>query len=247
MSDRTIEEGDSTTFTAQADGGYGSYTYRWSEDVSGSSRSVTKRFNDAGTYYATVKVTDQRGQTATARCGSVRVEDNNNNEDFDAVCKVSDTSIEEGDSVKFTAEVDGGNSPFDYEWSGDVDEDTKSFTTRFNRDGRYEVELKVTDDEVNVSRDTCSVVKVGNSDDRDINVSSGTLSSGTGNYASIDSVYLNQVPYTGPEDTAKGIAFGVGILAWSIAGALIIRNKMNKKLISSRVSAFKESNKLTKV
>ncbi len=247
VSDRNVEEGESVTFTAEADGGSGSYTYRWSGDVSGSSRIINTRFNYEGTYYGTVRVTDSRGKTATANCSSVVVEEEED-EDFDAVCKVSDSSIEEGDRVTFTADVDGGDSPFDYDWSGDADSSSRSFSKTFSRSGTYEVDLKVIDDEGRVARDTCTVrVKdedEDNDNDRDINVVARTNpSNNDGNFASVDSVYLNQVPYTGPEDVAKGIAFAVGILAWSIGGALIIRNKMDKKAVSNRIEAFKSANK----
>jgi hypothetical protein len=247
VSDTSIEEGDTVTYTANADGGRGSYTYDWSGDVSGSARNITRRYNNSGTYSASVRVTDRDGRTATARCSSVRVEDEYE-EDFDVTCKVSDTSIEEGDTVRFTAEVDGGDSPFDYEWSGDVDSDDRTFTKRFNSSGRYEVELKVRDDRGRVARDTCSVIKVDDEEDedRDINVS-GTLSSSDGTYSGVSSVYLNQVPYTGPEDIAKGIAFVVGILVWSIIAALIIRNRMDKKAISNKIAAFKEANKAARI
>ncbi|MEY4440462.1 MAG: hypothetical protein RLY49_88, partial [Candidatus Parcubacteria bacterium] len=185
VSDRNIEDGDEVTYTADAEGGRGSYTYRWYGDASGSSRSITEEYNNSGTYYAYVRVTDQDGRSATANCDSVRVDDNNNDdEDFDVTCKVSDTSIEEGDTVRFTAEVDGGDSPFDYDWSGDLDDDRRTFTAKFNSDGRYEVELRVRDDEGRVARDTCPIVRVDNDDnddnDRDVNVTTGNLSSGNG-------------------------------------------------------------------
>ena len=257
VSDEYLEEGDSATFTARAEGGRGSYTYRWSGDVSGSSRSITERFNDSGIYYAVVRVTDSEGRSANATCDTVRVEEDDEprNDDFDAVCKVSDTSIEEGDTVRFTAEVDGGDSPYEYEWNGDADSDDRSFTKRFTREGRYEVELLVRDDEGRTARDTCSIIRVDeeddrdndDDDDRDINVSSGILSGGSGTFAGVSSVYLNQVPYTGPEDVAKGIAFAVGILVWSIAGALIIRKKMGKRVISSKIQAFKDANKASQI
>ncbi|HEC66217.1 MAG TPA: hypothetical protein ENI23_13080 [bacterium] len=44
------------TFAASASGGTGSYKYIWSGAVSGSSSSISKTFNDAGTYTATVTV-----------------------------------------------------------------------------------------------------------------------------------------------------------------------------------------------
>jgi len=249
VSDQNIEEGDSVTFTANATGGRGSLSYQWSGDVSGSSRSITERFYSEGNYQAFVRVTDQNGRTATADCDVEVEEEDEDEDDFDAICRVSDSSIEEGDIVRFTADVDGGNSPFDYDWSGDIDdENDQSFSVRFNSEGTYDIELEVTDDDGRTARDTCTVRVEeededddDDDDDRDINVT--TDRSDFGNLASIGSVYLNQVPYTGPEDAAKGIAFGVGILAWSIAGALIIRKKMNKNSVSSRIEAFKNANR----
>ncbi len=247
MSDRTIEEGESVTFEADVDGGKAPYTYRWTGDVSSNNRSVTTRFNQEGTYEATVRVTDSRGRTATANCDVTVEEEEEDEEDFDAICVPSDRTIREGERVTFTAEVEGGDRPYEYDWSGDADGDDREISVRFNREGRYEIDLEVTDDEGRTARDTCEirVNEEDEDDDRDVNVSTGTYTSG-GN-PTVGSVYLNQVPYTGPEEVAKGVAFATILLAWSIATAMIIRNRMNKNTISKRIANFKEANKAAQI
>lgn len=67
-----ITAGQSTKFTASASGGVGPYLYTWSGAVSGNTPSVTKVFNTAGTYYATVTASDGSLQSKQATC-SVQV------------------------------------------------------------------------------------------------------------------------------------------------------------------------------
>ena len=240
-SDRTIEAGDTVTFEAEVIGGTAPYTYRWSGDISSSNRTVRVRFDDEGTYRVVIKVTDKKGRTATDEC-DVRVEEEEDDEDFDAICVPAKTTVDKGDRVTFKARVSGGDRPYDYDWSGDADGDDDEITVRFNREGTYEIDLKVTDDEGRVARDTCEV-RVrddDDDDDRDVNVTTGTI---THNPPTVGSVYLNQVPYTGPEDVAKGAAFVGILLTWSIAGAMILKKRKTKAEVSNRIAAFKEANR----
>jgi plastocyanin len=253
VSDRTIERGDSVTFTANASGGRGSYTYQWSGDISGTGRTLTRSFNTSGTYLASVRVTDADGRTRTANCDSVSVDTDQN--DLEVSCRISETSINVGDSVRFTADVTGGNGSYTYRWTGDINRETRrTFLAEFSEAGRYDVSIEVRDSSGQIARENCSSIRV-REDSRNTNINSSILASGSntynnppsGNLASVNSVYLNQVPYTGPEDIAKAIAFIVGILLWSIIGALVIKNRMNKKAISNRIAAFKEANKATRM
>ncbi len=243
-SDRTVEVGESVTFEAEVDGGRSPYTYRWTGDFTSSSRIVTVRFDDEGTYRATVRVTDSRGRTDSAEC-EVRVEEDDEPEGFDAICVPARTTVDRNERVTLKARVDGGDRPYEYDWSGDADGDDDEITVRFNREGTYEIDLKVTDDDGRVARDTCTVRVRDDEDedDRDVNITTGTIP-----YVppTVGSVYLNQVPYTGPEDVAKGIAFVAILLAWSVAGAMVLRKKKAKTEVANRVAAFKEANKLAK-
>ncbi len=249
VSDRTIEDGDDVTFTAEVSGGRGSISYDWSGDIDSNSRSVVRQFNNSGTYDVDITVRDSRGNTATDEC-TVVVENDNRNNDFDIACRISDTRIDEGDRVRIEVDIDGGNSPFDIEWDGDIDEvddfdeNDRSQYIRFDDRGRYDFEVTVRDDDGNRRTDDCSTIVV---DDNDGTFVSNTrvFDYPTGNYSSVESVFLNQVPYTGPAETFKLIGFIGLVLAWSFAGAFMIRKKMNKVVASKRISEFKEANKVT--
>lgn len=244
-SDRNIEEGESVTFEAEVTGGTPPYTYRWTGDVSSTSRTVTRRFDHEGTYRVIVTVTDKKGRTASDEC-DIRVEDEDEDEDFDAICVPAKSTIDRGERITFKARVEGGDRPYEYDWSGDADGDDEEIRVRFEDEGRYTIHLKVTDDEGRVARDTCEV-KVrddDDDDDRDINVITDTIPHDT--FSSVGSVYLNQVPYTGPEDWAKGAAFVGILLAWSAAGAMILKKRKAKAEVSDRIAAFKEANRTAK-
>ncbi|MGC8880816.1 MAG: PKD domain-containing protein [Minisyncoccia bacterium] len=66
--------GQTVTFTANVSGGISPYSYYWSGAVSGSSSSVSKSFNSAGTYTAYLTVTDSASQSKSTFC-SVQVQE----------------------------------------------------------------------------------------------------------------------------------------------------------------------------
>jgi len=168
VSDTSVEEGDYVTFTANVTGGRSPYTYDWNGDVDSTGRSVQVRFNNSGTYDASITVRDSNGRTASDDCLTVRVsddDDDNNDRDLDVICEVSDTSVEEGDYVTFTARVSGGNSPFRYDWNGDVDSTGRSVQVRFDDNGTYRASITVRDDDGDTATDTCDTVRVSDDDD----------------------------------------------------------------------------------
>lgn len=241
VSDSSIYEGDTVQFTADAYNGTAPYSYEWTGDINGTRSVETMRFNQRGTYYATVTVTDANGKIDSADCTPivVREEDDNDDDDddLDVSCDVSDRRVKVGDTVRFTADVDGGDRPYDYDWRGDISGNDRSESVRFNRPGRYDVRLRVEDDNGNREDDDCPSVLV--EDDGDVLGASIITSNPTGQ---VESVFLSQVPYTGPEDVAKGILYGIGLLAWSAAVTVFFMKRRNKKLQSMRIQAFKESN-----
>ena len=236
VSDTSIEEDDSVTYTVDVNGGNSPYLYDWSGDANGSSRSVTVRYTSSGTKEVTIEVEDDDGNRASDDCPDVRVDreddDDDDEDDLEVTCRVSDTSVRVGERVTYTADVDGGNSPYDYDWSGDVNGSSRTKSIAYNRAGTYNVEITVEDDDGNEDSDDC-VVRVSSSgsnfnEDED----NGTL-------ASIDGVYLSQLPYTGAEDTAKVIGFTSLIILWSAGVAMFLKRNKNKDTLSQRISDFK--------
>jgi hypothetical protein len=173
--------------------------------------------------------------------------------DLNAYCVVSRTHIEKGQSVTFSSNVSGGKSPYTYRWSGDTTGSSSSRTTTFNRAGTYIVYLEVTDSKGKRATDTCATVVVKEHRD-DYYVNDTTVYSTPiyndpvpkGNLASVNSVYLSQLPYTGPEDIAKVIGYiSLLLLISSIIGYSLLNNRKRKE-VSNRIKAFKEANKLNK-
>jgi plastocyanin len=249
VSDTSIEEGDSVTFTANVSGGTSPYVYDWNGDINSSNRSVTARFNNDGSYTASVTVRDNNGRTATDSCATVRVSsnNNNNNDNLDVQCKVSDSSVEDGDYVTISVEIDGGNSPYDINWSGDTGDfrnfDKRDESQRVRVDSnqsRIELEVTVRDDDGNRESDTCTIRLDDNRSSDNRNVNEGELSG-------LSSVFLSQVPYTGPEDILKTLGFLAGLLIWSAVVGVVLLRKKNKKELSNKAQAFKEANRLQKI
>ena len=248
VSDSSINKGDSVVFTGSATGGNGAYTYAWSNTVSGTGRQISKTFNSTGSYVATVTVTDGNGLNDSANCPTVVVGGVDVDEDLEVECKVSDSSIEEGDRITIKVEIDGGDGPFDIDWSGDTDEvddfDDNARTQRveFEDAGTYKFRVTVEDDNGNEESDTCTV-RVS-----DENRAATTVRENTdGELASLSSVYLNQVPYTGPEETAKLIGFISLVVLWSAVIAYYALRNKNKGQISARINSFKQANLANKI
>ena len=165
VSDTSIKEGESVTYTANVSGGNSPYTYDWNGSVNSSSRSVSIKYSNDGTYSASVTVKDEDGKTASDNCATVHVSNTtNDSSNFGVQCVVSDTSVDEGDYVTFTAEVSGNTSPYTYDWNGDVNSTSKSVKTRFN-DGSYDVSVTVKDKNGKSITDDCATVNVGSNND----------------------------------------------------------------------------------
>lgn len=237
VSDSNVEEGDRVTFTADVIGGRGSIDYDWSGDVNSNARITTVTVGDEDLNDVRIRVTDSYGNTATDDCETVRVEEEDkDNDDIRVTCEVSETRPEEGDRITFTAKVRGGSGSIDYDWRGDIDGDSRSESVRV-RDEDLEVSVRVKDRDGNTDTDECSIVRV--EEERGSVLGASVINTPTGN---VSSVLLSQVPYTGPADVAKTIAYGLGLLAWSGFLAYYFIKRRNAKLQTSRVEAFKAYN-----
>lgn len=247
VSDTRIDEGDTVRFSVDVNGGDSPYTYDWRGDIDGDESVESVRFNREGEYDVTVRVEDEDGRVATDSCDTIVVDEesnnNNNNDDLEVQCKVSDTRVEVGDTVTYTADVDGGESPYEYRWSGDVSGDDRRESVRFNRPGRYTADVRVEDDENDRDTDSCPTVVV---EDRGSNVLGAstifTPQNPTGQVASVNTVFLGQIPVTGAEDVTTMLLYLFGLIVWSVIVVyFIIRNK-NRKNISNKIEDFKLSN-----
>ncbi len=252
VSDTSITTGSTVVYTAHVSGGTSPYVYGWGGAVSGIGQQISKTFNSTGSYSTIINIIDSNSKIATANCPTVVVNNNNDNnddEDLDVECKVSDSSIEEGDRITIKVEIDGGEGPYDIDWSGDTDEvddfddNARTQKVEFEDSGTYKFKVTVEDDNGDEESDTCTV-RV--SDDRNRTASTVTNTS-DGELASLSSVYLNQVPYTGPEDTAKLIGFISLIVLWSAVIAYYALRNKNKGYISARIKAFKQANLAKKI
>ena len=256
VSDTDIEEGDKVTYSVYIDGGDSPFEIKWKGDISGDDTVERVRYNRKGTYEVSVMVTDDHGRMASDDCADVDVDDddrpNNPNDDLEVICRVSDTSIDEGDVVTYTVEIDGGDSPYDIDWRGDISGDDRRERVRYNREGRYEVYVVVEDDDGNRDSDDCSTVRVDDDhdnnndddDDRNVNVFASTnLSTPTGQLASLESVFLSQVPYTGPEDVAKVAGIIALALLWSMGIAMWLKKRRSVNSVSNKIEEFKRRNK----
>ncbi|MBP6975106.1 MAG: hypothetical protein KBB54_04225, partial [Candidatus Pacebacteria bacterium] len=177
--------------------------------------------------------------------------DDNDDDDLEVICRVSDTSIDEGDTVEFTVEIDGGRPSYRIEWDGDISGDDDEERVRFNRNGSYRVSVEVRDANGDRASDDCAVVRVGDDededdddDDRRVTVTTGSnLNTPNGNLAGLESVFLSQVPYTGPTDVINILGILAVIAVWSTAVAMYFKKQRALNSVSNKIANFKEKNK----
>lgn len=167
-------------------------------------------------------------------------DNDNDDDDFSVSCKADDRNVEEGDRVRWIAEVDGvSDSKVDFSWSGDADGDDQEVTERYNKSGTYEAKVRARYNG-QTETDTCTVRVEDEDDNDDSNVT--LVSTPTGTPASLNSVYLSQVPYTGAAENAKLIGFITMITLSSLAGAYYMVTRKARADRKSFIEQFKRDN-----
>jgi hypothetical protein len=141
-----ITVGQSVQFTALVNGGSPPYTYQWyvnGNPVSGSTDIYTFDPSSSGTYNVYVAVTDSTGTTKNSNTSSITV--------YSAISvstSASASAITVGQSVQFTALVNGGSPPYTYQWyvnGNPVSGSTDIYTFNPSSSGTYNVYVAVTD------------------------------------------------------------------------------------------------------
>lgn len=74
VSDRTVGEGKTVTYTALVSGGVAPYSYTWSGSFSGNSPTQRATLLDPGAYKESVSVKDKKGKTAKDDCPKVEAD-----------------------------------------------------------------------------------------------------------------------------------------------------------------------------
>lgn len=112
-----VNVGQTVQYSANVSGGNGSYQYSWTgtEGLSSSSRTASKAYNTSGSKSATVTV-QSGNQSRSATCSSNVNEDQQDN--LQVSCVASPSNVMIGNSVRYTANVSGGNGAYSYSWSG---------------------------------------------------------------------------------------------------------------------------------
>ena len=236
---------------------FGGYTSTYSYETSGSTYNPTWKPNTAGwtTDYRLGYSTDEQPasnvntswnpDTSGWNTDYRLTYNTNSSADYRVICVVDDTTVNRGDEVEFTARVIGGSGDYEYEWFGDdadIDSDDDSFEHEFDRNGIYRVSVEVTDEDGYTTYDDCDNVYVGRDNYTTNYVQDYYTGGPDGELASVSSVYLNQVPYTGAEDTAKVVGFTALLIVWSSAIAYFAIYRKRKTAISNRIADFKKAN-----
>jgi hypothetical protein len=178
-----IDEGDSVTWSANVSGGTTRYTYSWSgtDGLSGSGSSVTKTYHNEGTKRATVRVSDSGGRSISKQCSDmVYVEndydhdddDDNDYDDYDDLtvrCYPSSSRVDEGDTVRWYADADGGDGDYDYDWEGtnNLSGSSRSVSKRYTSEGTKRAEVTVRSDDGQEETRSCGTVRVEEEYDND--------------------------------------------------------------------------------
>jgi len=221
----TVDVDENVHWLATVSGGNGSYYYNWSgsESLHGSGQSVTWSYDNDGTKSATVTVTSN-GQVASDSC-TVRVDEENTNDNLRVSCYASPSSAQVGSSVTWRVNVSGGDGDYDYDWNGTngLNSSSRNPSMVYNSAGNKSATVTVEDGDGNSDSDTCSAT---------INQNTVLAFSEYNQTPYQEAIYLNQVPYTGVAENWSLALFvsGLALLSAYIAYAVIAYKKRNGEL-----------------
>lgn len=224
--------GATATWSVQASGGTGQFTYSWTgtDGLTGNTSSVQRSYSSTGTKEATVTVTS--GAETISRTCSMTITSGEVSP-LNASCFASPSSVRIGDLVTWTAQPTGGTGLYSYAWSGD-DGLTGNATTSpktYFQNGTYNASVRITSGSQVIDR-TCSIGVFppggGGGGGGGLNQPSATVINRNVTPGELAGafVYLSQVPYTGVS-AATYVWILIIVLIWAamIAGFLMWRKK----------------------
>ncbi|MDB5259572.1 MAG: Immunoglobulin-like repeat containing protein domain [Candidatus Taylorbacteria bacterium] len=166
--------GQNVQWTANASGGNGGYTYRWTgtDGVSSSGSYLGVNYGTPGVKYASVTVYSS-GQSITRDCsGSVTVgvrndqygnnNGNGNNGNLEIACFADADRTRIGVPVTWGVEATGGNGNFSYSWSGSegLSGSQRSAVTSYSTPGTKNATVTITSGGISASKLCGNVVTV---------------------------------------------------------------------------------------
>jgi hypothetical protein len=252
ISPSNVNINDSVTFSANATGGTGSYTYYWSgsDGISGNAQVITGRFTSVGSKTATVTVTSGN-QTVTRTCNAYVNQNQNYNYNYNygynynnnygynynytnltAICSAQPSSANVGDNVIWTVYPNGGNGSYTYSWTGT---DGLSYGNAYQIQQRYTTPGTKSATVTVYSTNGQSIVATCNA-----NIV-GSVIAGT----PISGIYLNEVPATGIDFNIKVGLYMLGLILWSaFVGFMIVEKRKAKLALANRgrIEDFKQEN-----
>jgi len=217
-SSSSVRRYDGIYWNAYPSGGSGGYSYSWSgtDSLYGSGSSVYKNYFNTGTKTANVTVYSN-GQSTSANC-DLNVYDDYipQNNYLEGSCSASPYNSRVGANVSWNASAYGSYGNYTYSWSGTdgLYGNGQYVSKSYNTPGYKTATVTIYSNGQSITR-TCST-----------NVSQVLAFAETNKLATLSSVYLSEVPYTGIEDKFQLLAFLSGLIGFSaLLAFLFIRRK----------------------
>lgn len=169
--------GDTIHWRSSTYGGTGDYYIEWSgsNGLSGYGTNITKVYNSAGSKYASITVRSGN-QTITRNCSTnVIIRDDHDydydydyDDDYDydeplyVSCRANTTRADVDEDVRWSADVDGGNGSYRYEWDGSesLDGSSRNVTISYDNPGIKSASVRVRSGNRSVTRSCSNSVTV---------------------------------------------------------------------------------------